>query len=81
MWYQQCPMGGVFPASEDINWPNCTIQNCVEIPSLPHFDKVTNTKVKVGDSAIYVCSTNGFVTDNGAKQLLECKDDGSFDTR
>ena len=35
----------------------------------------------VGESASYACSTDGYVTDNGAKQMLQCKDDGSFDTR
>ena len=42
VWYLQCPLGsennGIwgteFPASEDITWPTCNIQHCVEIPSL-----------------------------------------------
>ena len=53
----------------------------MDIPSLTGFVKLTNSKVKVGSSASYGCSTEGYVTDNGAKQLLTCRDDGSFDTR
>ena len=53
----------------------------MDIPSLPGFVKLTNSKVKVGSSASYGCSTEGYVTDNGVKQLLTCRDDGSFDTR
>jgi hypothetical protein len=48
---------------------------------LPGFVKLTNSKVKVGSSASYGCSTEGYVMDNGVKQLLTCRDDGSFDTR
>ena len=50
-------------------------------PLWPGFVKLTNSKVKVGSSASYGCLTEGYVTDNGAKQLLTCRDDGSFDTR
>ena len=85
VFYLQCPLNingsSAFP--EDIPWPTCDIQHCVEndIPTLNHFTKLTNTKVKVGDFASYVCSTNGHVTYNGEKQFLECKDDGSFNDR
>ena len=35
VYYEQCPLGGEFPASEDISWPTCDIKHCVDIPSLP----------------------------------------------
>ena len=83
----QCPLNidgtSAFPEDMSNIWPTCDIQHCLEndMPILNHFTKLTNTKVKVGDFASYVCSTNGHVTDNGEKQFLECKDDGSFNDR
>ena len=74
----QCPLGGNFPAADDIDWPNCTIEHCLEAPSFSDFAKITTSSVAVNDYALYECITSGQVTDNGVRQKLQCQEDGSY---
>lgn len=79
-FHVQCPLGGVFPESADIQWPECIIENCIEIPALAGFTKVSTDRIAVGQHALYQCDTAGHVSDNGLYQKLQCQSDGTFDT-
>ena len=72
-----CPQGGEFP--DTVEWPECNIEHCTQIPTLNGFVKLTSSPVSVGGYALYECETDGHVTNNGPKQQLLCTEDGSFD--
>ena len=61
----QCPLGGSFPAQNDITWPLCVVSHCIDLPSINGFSKKTTEPVDVGGHAEYECITSGQVNDMG----------------
>lgn len=62
-----------------INWPECEITHCMEVPARASFKASMSAPVPVGDVIEYSCATAGTVPDNSSLSLeSECQPDGLF---
>ncbi len=78
----QCQLGGGWEDTAQINWPQCFVEYCANVPEsfpTPPLSRVGDEDtVLVSEEADYKCAGDTHVTDIGPIISLECLSDGTL---